>query len=97
MNATTSNEPMITFEGASKTYPDGTVAVHPLDLQVNKGEVCVLVGASGCGKTTTMRMINRLQEPTTGRVVAIVVEAREAEEERHRRAQLSQELAPPRQ
>lgn len=69
MNATTSNEPMITFEGASKTYPDGTVAVHPLDLQVNKGEVCVLVGASGCGKTTTMRMINRLQEPTTGRVL----------------------------
>ncbi|MBP7973067.1 MAG: ABC transporter ATP-binding protein [Candidatus Nanopelagicales bacterium] len=60
---------MITFEGASKTYPDGTVAVHPLDLQVNKGEVCVLVGASGCGKTTTMRMINRLQEPTTGRVL----------------------------
>jgi len=60
---------MITFEAASKTYPDGTVAVHPLDLQVNKGEVCVLVGASGCGKTTTMRMINRLQEPTTGRVL----------------------------
>ncbi|MGV1035429.1 MAG: ABC transporter ATP-binding protein [Candidatus Nanopelagicales bacterium] len=69
MNATPSNEPMITFEAASKTYPDGTVAVHPLDLQVNKGEVCVLVGASGCGKTTTMRMINRLQEPTTGRVL----------------------------
>lgn len=69
MNATASNEPMIIFEAASKTYPDGTVAVHPLDLQVNQGEVCVLVGASGCGKTTTMRMINRLQEPTTGRVL----------------------------
>ncbi len=57
---------MISFEAASKTYPDGTIAVHPLNLAVREGEVCVLVGASGCGKTTTMRMVNRLQEPTTG-------------------------------
>lgn len=63
-------DPMISFQGASKTYPDGTVAVHPLELDVREGEVCVLVGESGCGKTTTMRMINRLQEPTSG-VVAV--------------------------
>jgi len=66
MNATEFGDAMISFQGASKTYPDGTVAVHPLDLEVREGEVCVLVGESGCGKTTTMRMINRLQEPTTG-------------------------------
>lgn len=62
-------EGMISFQAASKTYPDGTVAVHPLNLDVREGEVCVLVGSSGCGKTTTMRMVNRLQEPTTGRVL----------------------------
>lgn len=66
MESTTSNDPMISFDNASKTYPDGTQAVHPLNLEVRAGEVCVLVGSSGCGKTTTMRMINRLQEPTTG-------------------------------
>ena len=59
---------MISFDAASKTYPDGTVAVHPLTMEVHEGEVCVLVGPSGCGKTTTMRMVNRLQEPTTGAV-----------------------------
>ena len=68
VNGSENVEAMISFNGASKTYPDGTVAVHPLDLQVRTGEVCVLVGPSGCGKTTTMRMVNRLQEPTTGTV-----------------------------
>ena len=61
-----SSDAMISFDKASKTYPDGTTAVHPLTMQVNAGEVCVLVGPSGCGKTTTMRMVNRLQEPTSG-------------------------------
>ena len=60
--------PMIRLEAVSKRYPDGTVAVHSLDLEVGRGEVCVLVGPSGCGKTTTMRMINRLIEPSSGRI-----------------------------
>ncbi len=59
----------IVLSGVTKRYPDGTVAVHELDLEVGKGEICVLVGPSGCGKTTTMRMINRLIEPTAGRIV----------------------------
>jgi osmoprotectant transport system ATP-binding protein len=59
---------MIRLEAVSKQYEDGTVAVHSLDLQVGRGEVCVLVGPSGCGKTTTMRMINRLIEPSSGRI-----------------------------
>jgi len=66
MNGSAENSVMISFDGASKTYPDGTVAVHPLNLDILEGEVCVLVGPSGCGKTTTMRMINRLVEPTSG-------------------------------
>ena len=57
---------VIELDGVSKQYSDGTVAVHALDLQVPRGEICVLVGPSGCGKTTTLRMINRLVEPTSG-------------------------------
>ncbi|WP_425576568.1 ABC transporter ATP-binding protein [Nocardioides nanhaiensis] len=59
---------MIRLTGVGKTYPDGTVAVHELDLDVARGEMVVLVGPSGCGKSTTLKMINRLIEPTTGRI-----------------------------
>ncbi len=59
-------QPVIVAERVSKQYPDGTMAVHELDLEVGRGEICVLVGPSGCGKTTTLRMINRLVEPSSG-------------------------------
>jgi osmoprotectant transport system ATP-binding protein len=60
---------LITFEGVTKRYPDGTVAVDNLDLDVPDGKTMVLVGPSGCGKTTTLRMINRLVEPSEGRIL----------------------------
>ncbi|HEX2381839.1 MAG TPA: betaine/proline/choline family ABC transporter ATP-binding protein [Acidimicrobiales bacterium] len=59
---------MIRLDKITKRYPNGTVAVHELSLDVDAGEICVLVGPSGCGKTTTLRMINRLIEPTSGRI-----------------------------
>ena len=59
---------MIRFEGVGKTYPDGTVAVRPLDLVAETGKMTVLVGPSGCGKTTCLRMINRMIEPTAGTI-----------------------------
>jgi osmoprotectant transport system ATP-binding protein len=58
--------PGISLEAVSKVYPGGHVALRELTLHVEPGEVLVLVGTSGSGKTTTMKMVNRLVEPTFG-------------------------------
>ena len=58
---------MILLERLTKRYDEAT-AVEDLSLEVNAGELLVLLGGSGCGKTTTLKMINRLIEPTSGRV-----------------------------
>ncbi len=60
---------MISLQDVTKQYPDGTVAVNDLTLEIDEGVICALVGPSGCGKTTTMRMINRLIEPTSGKIL----------------------------
>ncbi|PKV88251.1 ABC transporter ATP-binding protein [Streptomyces sp. TLI_146] len=57
----------VRLTGISKTYGSFT-AVHPLELTVPQGSFFALLGASGCGKTTTLRMIAGLEEPTTGTV-----------------------------
>jgi multiple sugar transport system ATP-binding protein len=57
------------LESLVKTWPDGTRAVHELDLTIEKGEFIVFLGPSGCGKTTTLRMVAGLESPTSGRVV----------------------------
>ncbi|UJW35241.1 ATP-binding cassette domain-containing protein [Saccharothrix sp. AJ9571] len=59
----------IEFQGVTKKYPDGTVAVDNLSLTVEDGTITVFVGPSGCGKTTSLRMINRMVEPTSGTVL----------------------------
>ena len=58
---------MIELRGLSKRYGD-RFAVSELSLEVAKGELLVLLGGSGSGKTTTLKMINRLIEPTSGSV-----------------------------
>ena len=60
--------PMIRLDAVGKTYEDGTVAVHSLDLDVPRHALVCLVGPSGCGKSTTLKMVNRLIEPTSGRI-----------------------------
>lgn len=67
--ATAPSQALIRFDGVGKTYPDGTVAVAELDLDVAEHELLTLVGPSGSGKSTLLRMVNRLVEPTSGRVL----------------------------
>ncbi|EST33890.1 ABC transporter ATP-binding protein [Streptomyces roseochromogenus] len=64
---TPDNSGDVRLSGISKTYGAFT-AVHPLDLTVPQGSFFALLGASGCGKTTTLRMIAGLEEPTSGAV-----------------------------
>jgi osmoprotectant transport system ATP-binding protein len=59
---------MIALEALTKRYGSGPPAVDSLSLEVVSGEVCALIGPSGSGKSTTLRMINRLIEPTSGRI-----------------------------
>ncbi len=60
---------MIEFDGVRKEYPGGTVAVDDFSLVVPTGSITVLVGSSGCGKTTLLRMVNRMVDPTRGTVL----------------------------
>src|ERR1700712_5296787 len=59
---------MIQLDRVTKRFPDGTVAVDELSLDVPTGEVLALLGTSGSGKTTTLRMVNRLIEPSGGSI-----------------------------
>lgn len=60
---------MIEFDSVSKQYPSGVLAVQDFSLTIPTGSITVLVGSSGCGKTTLLRMVNRMVEPTSGRVL----------------------------
>lgn len=59
---------MLVFNNVSRVYADGTVAVDCVNLQLSKGEFCVLLGPSGAGKTTLMNMANGVVEPTSGSI-----------------------------
>ncbi len=59
---------LIRIDSVTKRYPDGTVAVDNLSLEILDRSITVFVGPSGCGKTTTLRMINRMIEPSEGTI-----------------------------
>jgi osmoprotectant transport system ATP-binding protein len=62
------DEKSIEFRAVSFRLPDGKTLLSDLNLEISRGETVVLLGRSGSGKTTTMKLINRLIDPTEGQV-----------------------------
>jgi osmoprotectant transport system ATP-binding protein len=60
---------LIEYRGVSKTFDDGTEAVGNFSLVIPSRSTTVFVGSSGCGKTTLLRMVNRMVDPTAGQVL----------------------------
>lgn len=60
-------EPLVTFDGVIKKFGE-FVAVQKLDLEIHKGEFLAIMGSSGCGKTTTLRMLAGLDAPSEGEI-----------------------------
>ncbi len=59
----------IEFENVSKTYPNGTLALHDLSFSINEGEFVFLIGESGAGKSTVFRLLTREEDPSSGRIM----------------------------
>lgn len=57
----------VIIKSISKVYPDGTKALHDINLVIEEGEIVVLLGSSGCGKSTLLRIIGGLEKRLPGR------------------------------
>src|SRR5437762_2156142 len=69
MNTAKDHSPLVEFRDVSFAVNGGPPIIDHLSLAVERGETMVLLGESGCGKTTTLRLVNRLLTPTSGEVV----------------------------
>jgi ABC-type Fe3+/spermidine/putrescine transport system ATPase subunit len=67
--ASDDRDAVLTVEGLTKIYPDGTLAVDDIDFEIKAGDFCVIIGPSGCGKSTTLHSLVGKIPPTEGRVV----------------------------
>ena len=59
---------IIEFQNVNKVYPNGNEAVKDMNFSINEGEFIVFIGTSGSGKTTALKMINRLEDATSGKI-----------------------------
>jgi osmoprotectant transport system ATP-binding protein len=64
----TTNDPLVQFHNVTFSLPTAANIISDLNLTVEKGETLVLLGESGCGKTTTLKLVNRLLTPSSGEV-----------------------------
>ncbi len=77
---------MIEYRSVGKTFPDGTQAVASFDLTIPSRTTTVFVGSSGCGKTTLLRMVNRMVDPSAGQVLIDDVDVASSEPVQLRRS-----------
>src|ERR1700678_2801238 len=68
MEPDSTNGPVIEFRDVAYALPSGQPLLSQLNLQVRRGEMLVLLGRSGSGKTTSLKLINRLLTPSSGEV-----------------------------
>lgn len=69
VSAENNSEPLVEFREVSFAVNGGPPIIDRLNLGISRGETMVLLGESGCGKTTTLKLVNRLLEPTSGEVL----------------------------
>ena len=62
-------KPIIEFRGVSKTYPTGTHAIEDINIRITAGEFVFVVGSSGAGKSTFMKLIMREEKANTGTII----------------------------
>lgn len=62
-------DPILVFKDVKKVYRGGSVGIEGVNLTINKGDFVCLIGTSGSGKTTTMRMINRMHDASSGQIL----------------------------
>ena len=60
---------LIKFKDVKKTYKTGTTAIYNLDLSIEKGEFVFIIGETGCGKSTLIKMLYREEKPTNGKIL----------------------------
>lgn len=60
---------MIKIEKVNKIYPNGFHAVKDVSLEIKKGDIFGVIGLSGAGKSSLIRLLNRLEEPTSGKII----------------------------
>jgi len=86
MERTPANDPVIEFRDVAYALPNGQPLLQGLNLEVQRGETLILLGRSGSGKTTTLKLVNRLLTPSGGEVRVNGVRTAESDVIRLRRS-----------
>ena len=60
---------MIRIQNVNKTYPNNFIAVKNVSLNIKRGDIFGVIGLSGAGKSSLIRLLNRLEEPTSGKII----------------------------
>ena len=60
---------LIRLKNVKKTYKTGTTAIYDMDLEIEKGEFLFMIGATGCGKSTLIKMLYREEKPSSGKII----------------------------